>query len=86
MVLSLYSKLPNEIEDFCAQENIQIEEQDFQAQRQKLSIRYNEFKKNQKLLTLKEAMENKLQQRKDRWSEEKMEIRSIYDKRYYYND
>lgn len=79
-------KLPNEIEDFCAQENIQIEEQDFQAQRQKLSISYNEFKKNQKLLTLKEAMENKLQQRKDHWSEEKMEIRSIYDKRYYYND
>ena len=68
-------KLPNE-----------IEEQDFQTQRQKLSISYNEFKKNQKLLTLKEAMENKLQQRKDRWSEEKMEIRSIYDKRYYYND
>ena len=31
-------------------------------------------------------MENKLQQRKDHWSEEKMEIRSIYDKRYYYND
>ena len=60
-------KLPKEIDAFCNRENSEIEEEEFNRMKNKLSISYKEFENRTAIKELRNKMQGKINKKEREW-------------------